>query len=302
MTMKISLSTFFGLLIWLNAFSQSNVQGLPFLRLEIKPAEYCLGSVYNGGFMCVQSGIKAETFLLGGKLIPEVQYNRGLFDLEKLSFPNDYMKPFSDLRFGVRMGKYFEGRSTFRKLRCIDHAEKEGDIITVYYEEENVHGDLHVGFTAGMYMSRSFLKSGFTTESGIDASVSLNSTSVYAGFAMTKIIDNKAKQYSSGNVCTWDKYALYYFNVLYSLQHKIGDSYYVGGLPTSIAGQAYPFQADVSDKLLDFRPFGISMGFVGGRWRRGFVGSYEVGMIPSLKGKGFFVKIGASYALGIGKQ
>lgn len=300
--MKSTVISLFGLFVALYVYGQSNVQGLPYLRLEIKPAEYCMGSVYNGGFMCVQSGIKAETFLLGGKLIPEVQYNRGLFDIEKLSFPNEYMKPFSDLRFGVRYGKYVVGGSTFRHLRCIDRVERDGNTITEYYEEENVHGDLHLGFAAGMYMSRAFLKSGFTEESGIDGSVSVNATSIYAGFALTKLIDNKTKEYKSGNYCTWDKYALYYFNVMYAVQHSIGDAYYVGGAPTPIAGQAYPNIPNVSDKLRDFRPFGFSMGFVGGRWRKGFVGSYEVGMIPSLKGKGFFVKIGASVALGFGKQ
>lgn len=294
---------FCGLALAVQLSAQSNVAGLPFLRLEIKPAEYCMGSVYNGGFMCVQSGIKAETFLLNGKLIPEVQYNRGLFDIEKISFPNEYMKPFSDLKVGIRFGKFEEGASTFRRLRCIDRTERDGNTITEYYEEGDVKGDLHLGFTAGMYMSRAFLKSGFTEESGIDASVSIHSTSVYGGIAVTKIIDNKARQYSSGNICTWDKYALYYLNVMYAVQHNIGDMYYTAGQPSPIAGsQVYPATPGVEDKLRDFRPFGFSMGFVGGRWRKGFVGSYEVGMIPSLKGKGFFVKIGASIALGIGKQ
>lgn len=184
-----------------SAQKSGSKEKLMLFRLQFKVAEYCMGAVYNGGFMGLQSGIRAEAYLLHGKLIPEVQYNHGWVDMEKFSFPNDVMKPFSDIRVGVRIGKFQPGKSTFRNLHCIDRIERDGNIETTYYEDEEVHGDRHIGLTGGMYMSRAFLNSAFTAESGIDGSVSVNSQSLYIGLALTKMIDNKAKEYKSGNTC-----------------------------------------------------------------------------------------------------
>lgn len=85
------------------------------------------------------------------------------------------------------------------------------------------------------------------------------------------------------------------------MNHTIGDMYYVGGVPSAIAGtQTYPAYAGVQDKLRAFVPYGFVLGFEGGRWRRGFVGNYGLGMIPVIEGKRSVLQSWSKLRLGSG--
>lgn len=270
------------------------------VRFQAKLLDFCLGSLYDGGFMGIQSGIRAEAFLAKGNIIPEIQYNHGWYDVQRASFGNKDLKPFSDIRIGVRIGKIKEDGAVWRNLNCIDRTEKSGNIITTWYENEKVYGKLHVGFAGGLYMSRAFLGKPFTKESGVEGSVALNTQSVYGGIAVTKMKDNELKNYKSGNTCRWDKYTQYYVHALLAINHSLGDNYYYGGLPYPVAGSSgYNGYPDQQKNLREFRSYGIVAGFEDGRMRKGFVGNYEAGFIPSLKGNGFFFKVGANIAIGI---
>lgn len=298
--MKKILAIIFFLYNTLFVFSQEEEKEVK-VRLNLKLLDFCLGSAYNGGFIGVQSGFKVEGFLLKDKLIPEFQYNHGWIDIERLTWRTEEIKPFSDIKLGLRIGKFRTGDANFRTLSCIDRYEKsaDGKTLTEYYEQENVSGDLHVGFAGGIYYSRAFMGKPFTKESGVEGSLSLNTTSFYGGIGVTKTINNEPKIYKSGNVCIWDRYTYYYINGLFALNHTMGENYYYAGSPNPVAGSnSYPAIASQVDNIREFRPYGLIIGVESGRFRRGFVGSFELGIIPALKGNGFFFKTGANIALG----
>ncbi|MBX7094468.1 MAG: hypothetical protein K1X56_07100 [Flavobacteriales bacterium] len=270
------------------------------LRAQILLLDYGLGSLYNGGFMGIHSGIRLESYLLKGKLIPEIIYKRGWLDIEKLTYKYDEMKPFSEMKIGVRFGMSEAGKASWRNLRCIDRTERSGNIITTYYEQEKVTGVLHFGFAGGLYFSRGFAGNPFTEESQMEGSIFTSSQSVYGGIAITKMKNNEIKRYSSGNECRWDKYTQYYIHALYSVHHTLGDVYYYGGSSSPIDGSTtFPAIPSKREYLRDFRPFGLVVGFEDGRMRRGFIGNYEAGFIPGLKGNGFYFKAGANIAIGM---
>lgn len=269
--------------------STDSTQSKPFIRLQLKLAEYCLGSVYSGS-MAVQSGLRVESILMNGRLIPELQVHRDLVNVEKLTYGQKEVKPFMDFKAGIRYGKADRGK--FKRLSCIDHAERSGNIVTTYYEEKTIYGDRNIGLAGGYYMSRSMINP-FKKETEILGVSQFVTHNVYAGFSVTKMMNKKVK-YASGNICYWDQYRYFYANALFCVNYSLEDSFHNAGFNYPVRNPQTP----QTDNLRSFRRTGILIGYENGRKRRGFCGNYELGIIPALKGRGFFFKCGASYIFG----
>jgi hypothetical protein len=274
-----------GLLAGIESKDSGKTKGFR-MHLQIKPLEYSMGSIYNGT-LALQGGGRVEFMMANDAIIPEIQYHRDYLNMAKMSESVDAIKPFNDLKVGVRLG--FPGTASFNNLKCIDRSTREGNTITTYYEQEKVRGRRNLGLSAGLYLYRTFVNP-FTKVSEKLGVTSFNAQCFYLGLARTKYIDGKTKKYSSGNTCTWDKYSYWYASALYAVNYKLGESVYQAGGSTDL----FPNKQFV-------RPFnrtGLLLGYESGRMLRGFVGNFELGIVPALKGRGFFFKAGGSYAIG----
>lgn len=264
------------------AFSQSNPA---FLRATLTPFAYSMGSVQ---MLSVQAGLKGEAFLFKGRLVPEFSLSKSYLH-SNIEESADNFSPYGEWRLGTRIG--FHGSGQMRSLKCVDHYEQNGKSVMVFYEEEELLCNRLIGISGGLLKYKSSISNPYIKEFQSRGSEGISVLSLYAGINITRWIHGQF-DYESGNTCLWDKYQMFYVYGVQGISHNRSNLVYSSS-PAGLFDRAV-----YSDKLRGFSNQGFILGYEYGGFMKGFVGAFELAVLPGVEGRRMFFKCSASYAIG----